>query len=737
MTDQEFTLTMHTLNKYGVPCTDVTEYITRSGGGSGNSIGFYLQKNPATILMFSKMKSIPGTDPEIPDPFEPVTGIPGYVFCVFRNETINSVEKGYCDYFSLGSGALMMTVELPYRVGSGPSAVDIDSDLVLYSPILVDTADGQYEYGRFRRSTKGLFTIEGHVPLSKKYHWPNSVLYIEGESGLVQPRDIPCTDFDPETDRITLAGHGFIDGDNDWIFLQPSGTMPGGLVAVKWYVIVNVVGDTFQLANTPSGFGGWTGEPIDITSQGTGYVTLAVDAGLYFYDQAVLNYDAMGTIPSNIRNNHLYCNRIGGSVNYQTGRLYYEALPDLSSDTGEYKRIALGKDELLVGSLGAGTDYTIQVPMYEYLDENYPNRESYTELIPSFNKDVDDGSGKYINGSGIIIGRYYANALYILLSFDDIRGSSGNQLYQKWYNSGGQFLYELICPSYMDEDNNEVLMETGGRVDHGYYFFHVFSNPLTNESYLRQYSLSSGQYNQTLLQNDKKDLGYYELTNYQLINNKYLMLRHSGDRGYNVFFDAYNPSSGIQGEVVIETTEYPFGYYVIPSVGMDQPAGSPTTNKLLQLCNSVRSIKMTWAVNQVQVCQDHADWCVAHSVMWHEGPILSMDAPAALVYRNQQKGIYAGLAENLTLAFTADEETEQIQAFENWQLSPHHYENILRAGNKYMSFAVATYPESVTQIDCGVGTFVNGGYATEVTIFEVPENLRGKIKLYVQNFIWY
>jgi hypothetical protein len=55
-----------------------------------------------------------------------------------------------------------------------------------------------------------------------------------------------------------------------------------------------------------------------------------------------------------------------------------------------------------------------------------------------------------------------------------------------------------------------------------------------------------------------------------------------------------------------------------------------------------------------------------------------------------------------------------------------------------MSSAWALYPSSVTQITVGPGfTDGSGNYTTEETIFEIPEHLRGKYKIYVQNFIWY
>jgi Cysteine-rich secretory protein family. len=265
----------------------------------------------------------------------------------------------------------------------------------------------------------------------------------------------------------------------------------------------------------------------------------------------------------------------------------------------------------------------------------------------------------------------------------------------------------------------------------------VAVNLTTKDSYLLRYSLSSGSLTKTLLDNPYRDTpleGFYQISNLQLIADKYLMVHTSS--GHIIFFDAYNPAQGIKGEVTIESNWSQLGssgYYVVPQIGGDQPT-DPTTNVLLQLCNAIRSLKMTWATNQVQVCQAHADWCVANSVFQHEGP-----GGNSVGDRNHAVGIYAGISENITIVMTATSDTEQTNAFNNWCESPHHYEGIIRGGNKYMSFAEATYPESVTQIGIGIGMYdpETGGYTTEPGVREVQEWERGKLKIYVQNFIWY
>lgn len=747
MAKQEIIITMHTLNKYGVPCEDVTEYFERLSS-SGNPAIFYMEKTPVSFGMFTKMKPLSGGgdgDGNYPDPFEPVTGIPGYVFCVFRNDAEEFGNKGYCDYYSLGSGSLMATIELPYMVASSvvKPAVDINTDVVVYDPVIIE--DQSYQYGRFKRDAKGSLTIQGHVLCDTGYYFPDALLFVAGLNSytgedMIPPRNIPYTAFNVEDNTVTLLNHGFVDGDNEWINFNFVGTPPGGLVSNKWYVVVNVTVTTFQLAVNPMEQNPWTGNPIDITSQGTGFGVLVVDYGNYGYDNAKLQNDANSMYPVNIHENRLYVNRYGEDK--QTGRLYYEELPDLTDNNYIYKRMVAGYINLFVGELAVGTEYVIEVPFSNLLDANYPDKEIYTDPVKVFNDQVDDGSGKYIIGSGQIQARFYYNSLFIILTFDDIRGTAGNQAYQKWYNSSGQFLYEWMYPFYTNSQNVLVPYVLTGRVNHQNSFFYVLGNPETNESWLRQYNLLTGYYVETKLENPYKDEavsgGYYKISNLQLIQDKYLMCHFSGANGHTVFFDAYVPSAGIQGEIVLDVTNDYMGYYVIPSIGVNEPATSPITNTLLELCNDYRSLKMEWAIDQVQVCQDHADWCVANSCYQHEGPVAGEDAPTSLGRRNAVLNIFAGFAENLCFITESNPEDEMIRAFEGWKLSPHHWNNIIRGGNKYMSFACATYPESVTHVVQGIGQYLgDGNYSTEPSIFEIPENLRGKYKIYVQNFIWY
>ena len=628
MADQSFTFTMHTLNQYGVPCDDVTEYVEGSSGSG------CLQKQPYEYLIKTKLRYLG----EVSGEFFPITGIPGYNFCYFRNDSSEWGGTGWVDYYSLGSGNLMSSVALPFMIGAGNTfgmvpSVDIDSEHGVYSAI---EASGEYteHYNRFSRDQKGIWSHAGKVSLERLM----------------------------KSNAVTYMG----------------------------------------------------------------------EVGAYIgYYSNYLRYETAALRPSEIFNDHVYSNVFGNDQ--QIGRLYKEALPDLSVDSDD-KRIALSYDDLFVGALAPGNGFTTQVQFSSILPADYPDKEMYTFLVNIFNDGYDDGSGKYTIGSGQIQGIYRNGSLFIVLSFDDIRGSSGNQMFQKWYNGSGTFLYDWENPSYTFE-SIAYLYSLSSRVYHQGSFFHIAVNEHENKSYLLRYGLDSGGLIQTELLNPYQGSeGNYQLTNRQLIADKYIMVHTTS--GHQIFFDAYTPSAGIQGEIVMGISSEEVGFYVIPQIGDDQPV-SQVTNKLLELCNNARSLQMTWALNQYQVCKDHADWCTANARCQHEGPIPGEDAATSLRNRNNAVGIYAGVSENITLVMESNANQEETEAYLNFRESPNHWNGIIRAGNKYMSFAWSLYPYSVTEITLGPGMWDGSSYTTEETIRPVQEWERGKLKLYVQNFIWY
>ena len=720
MANQEFTLTMHTLNKYGVPCTDVTDYVTRSSG-IGISSAFYMQKSPTSVLMFSKMKSSKYTRP---DPFEPITGIEGFDYCVFVNDNEEFGSTGYIKYYSLGSGALKATVALPCMIGDGLiQSVDINSSYVVY-----DGVESELEppkYNRFIRQGDGSLVIDGRLLFERGMYYPNSYLYA-GTTGTHNSIQVSYSDISVESDEF-LVEHEIPEG--TLALLQCSGTPPSPLVNGNAYYLIEVTAQSFKVASTPGG------TAIDLTSQGTGYCTFSF-SGYTGYHNALYLYDKVGLRASNIINDEIYINVFGEEK--QIGRFFKEPLPDLSADS-DTKRMCSGYLDLFVGDLDPTSDYVLQVPFSSIMPEDAPNKEQYTFLVNIFNDQVDDGSGEYTIGSGQIQGVWCDKNFKILLSFDDVRGSSGNQAYQKWYSYDGQFLFVWKYPEYTFEETT-YFYGLAGRVFHGNYMFDVMINEQTNTSYLYSYymGVNSTPSIHELDNPYKDDEGYYFVTNLQIIGDQYLMLNLNDNNSHCVFFKVYSPQLGIVGEVTMAWAyAQQQGYRVVPKIGVDEPI-SPYNPVLLQLCNYIRSLKMTWASNQVQVCQDHANWCVAHSVAQHEGPVPGEDAETSLRNRNNAKGIYGGVSENITLVIEAEDETEQTNAFDAWYNSERHLENIVRGGNKNMSYAWAQYPSSVTQITVGPGfTSGDGSYTTEETIFEIPEHLRGKYKIYVQNFIWY
>jgi uncharacterized protein YkwD len=463
---------------------------------------------------------------------------------------------------------------------------------------------------------------------------------------------------------------------------------------------------------------------------------------LPFYDGCWLEQDTYSLVPSNTGDGFVHFNSFGvNNAGYisQTGRLYKENPNTIQSSDPDIKRDIVDKDDLFVGSL---TDYVIQVEAWtlatnEWLDwflDNlgYDIRNNSHLLVPVFNQNYDDGNTQSKLGTGIIVGRYIKNQsvtnLFICVASELKDSTSGIRCFQRWFNSSGYWMYDFIYPN---AETDPSIQYTSGRVDHWGSFYYVIAK-VNGESYLRRYDLYNGTYNEYLLENPYKDIpyeGYYKLKNKEIVDGKYIVLNTSA--GHFVFFDAMNPASGIQGEIVISITTQEEGFFIIPQIGDNQPA-SAVTNRLLQLCNSIRSLKMTWAANQVQVCQDHANWCVANEVFQHEGP-----GGNSVGDRNHYAGVYAGVSENIDIVMTSTENKEQTDAYEDWIASPHHLEGIIRGGNKYMSFASATYPYSVTEIAVAAGMWDGTSYTTEPTIRIVQEYERGKLKLYVQNFIWY
>lgn len=712
MGNQIITMYMHTLNKYGVPCEDALEYVFPDSNitiQSEDEEIFFLAKSIRTSKFIVRMKSNQYVKP---DPLDPITGIEGFDYCVFKND---DSENGFIEYYSLASGALKLTVPLPAMVGTEiTAAVDINLNFVVYDAVY--DKESSALYSRFVRQGDGSLELNGQLLLSRDYKAFNPILLL-GTTADRQPFYVEEEDINVSDDSFYVPEHEIPEG--TIVNLRCNGTPPTPLYSGNSYYLVEVTENTFKLSLTLNG------EAIDLEDAGEGTCSFHFP-GYEGYDNGWYEYDKTGLAPYNIVDNYIYMNIFGS--NRQTGRLYYEALPDLTADS-EDKRVCLGYHDLFVGSLNPDSDYVKEVFYYEFLPDDYPDREQYNFLVNVFDEEVSDGSGAYIIGSGQIQGVFCDKHLMILLTFDDVRGDSGNQSYQKWYSAEGEFRMVWSFP-----DGYGI----AGRIFYKWKMIDVMISLTTYEAHLYVYDLSSGSLiSTTLLDNPYlEEEGYYFVTNRQVIDDRYIMLNLSNNSDHCVFFEIGN--SYPTNEVIMNWSYgQQTGYRVVPQIGGDEPV-SAYNPKLLQLCNDIRNRKMTWAEKQVAVCQDHADWCVSHGVLQHEGPVPGEDGSTSLRHRNDVKGVYGGLAENITLVIEAEDETEQVNAFDAWYNSPHHLENMVRDGNKYMSYAWAKYPSTVTQIICGPGMYLgNGEYSTEETIFEVPEHLRGKYKIYVQNFIWY
>lgn len=75
----------------------------------------------------------------------------------------------------------------------------------------------------------------------------------------------PVPTFDSSTDFVTMAAHGFSNGDR--VAMYTSGTMPTGLDAGRAYFVINKTTNTFQVAKT------YNGSAVDFTTNGTGTFT--------------------------------------------------------------------------------------------------------------------------------------------------------------------------------------------------------------------------------------------------------------------------------------------------------------------------------------------------------------------------------------------------------------------------------------------------------------------------------
>lgn len=69
-----------------------------------------------------------------------------------------------------------------------------------------------------------------------------------------------------------------------------------------------------------------------------------------------------------------------------------------------------------------------------------------------------------------------------------------------------------------------------------------------------------------------------------------------------------------------------------------------------------------------------------------------------------------------------------------WPTSPLHYANMVNREYNQIGWACGVYPETVTQIISGPGTYRGGEYTTEEEIIPIPGNMLGRVRVYVVVF---
>lgn len=638
----ELILTMHTLNKYGIPCEDATYYNSKSFEEvSENNYIFYLSKYKGNYVVTQGLSADGYLVPEKPEEDNPATGIVGFVYCDFHDNVV--------DYYSFNHGKFICTGSLPGTILENED-VNLNPAIHIETKVLSANLDShEAEYQRFECDDNGNFSSLSNINLLAE--WPYGAPTFVG------------------TSYYTLVSLSFMDVDWWW---------NGFLYDDEGFEVVST-----QFSRDTSGI-------------------------LPCYSQE--NFFTVNTTQDSNAYNCLYC----------IGSLYKV----LYTSTDGTNTLALfEKVNLLIGDVK--NNYQKEMEIQGYYDVDFfdayigsvigmDTLENYKLTIPYF----DTLSGiwsigtSHHTGSRILFGRYFDNILFICVK-------EGNN--EIWFNRAGRKLYDLTIPS------GEYVSD---RVDYKEYFYYVVSNSGISSVY--RYHLNSGNLQIFTIPNTHNDGDGYQLLNRQILGGKYLAV-YSGSN-YCSLLDIDNLEGDIQYYVRFPITLSP-GFHVTSAFknNKNYGYGSSYNPYLLVLCNSIRTKKMKWSPLQFSAADNHALWCTQHGKYQHEGPG-DTDTIGA---RCKSIGIYSSVSENIMLVFASNPEKEQMDAFKGWCESPHHYANILYSGNGYMCFASRTYPESVTEIETGAGMFdpISKTYLSEGQTLQIPEYLRGKVKIYVQNFI--
>lgn len=649
MADQEIVLTMHTLNKYGIPCTDVTDYETPSGTTSGEASVLYMQNVPSVCVVHTKMKSTAYTEPDVEDDPNPTNGMMGFLYCDFHDSQV--------DYYSIYSGKMIYSGELPATLVKNDDPylnpmVNINSDYA--SMCLYPLAATSKTYKSYIRDDYGNYTLKTTIDLAR---WPFDD-YFNWWTAFTQYNPTYIEDGQPSSftywDSGGVQSQSVKNGDT-YLVRDTEAFCPDFLVNETVYFNSSEIPQPYIKTGYDAEFEKWNADSI-LPNQGVLFSRYYTENDYYIRSKIDL---------------------------LKNDLLNFSEVRDIK---------ALGVIEIFTAMYSKGIDL-------EYFDH-------YFGEITVFDKDSNGGGWE-------IKGRYINGILYIYLKNGDT---------QKWYDSEGRFLYDINLP-------------TGDYVSHringDYYFYYLVSSG--SDSFLYKYNLNTGYKEEFLLDNTYGDT--YELVNRQLLMDQYIFAR-VGSSSTCVFIDVFNPSGSITKyvnmDVSVET-----GYYIIPNF-MKMEYGNGYNPYLLQLCNKLRTNngrnEMEWTPIQELVAQNHASWCAYNGVFSHTG-----SGGSDVRQRCREAGIYLPSSENLTTVLKSNNEREQLDAFNNWIGSPHHLSNITASANKLMCFAYATYPSHITElvVDAGMWDPISQSYTTESSVLPIPESYRGKLRIYVQNFIGY
>jgi uncharacterized protein YkwD len=132
-----------------------------------------------------------------------------------------------------------------------------------------------------------------------------------------------------------------------------------------------------------------------------------------------------------------------------------------------------------------------------------------------------------------------------------------------------------------------------------------------------------------------------------------------------------------------------------------------------------------------KLAKQQKDYLIANSRLEH------LDANGdAFAVRAQDAGLFKA-GEIMAAVYTLGSYNLDVdQAYVSWKQSPHHYSEIINTIYNCIGWADGFYPETVTSIITGAGQYIpeTGTYTTEETSVDIPEEMLGKLRLFVVVF---